>query len=411
MLMKMALRNLGRNRRRTVITLVSIAFGLMLALIFTGIGDSQYAKLIDGAAGLGWGHIAVMPPEYIDFPSLNKSLTSADTVLETVRNDPDITHAVARIVGEGMLSTARESVGIGFTAIDPAAESPETLLILENMSDGELFAADDHTGVVVGRKTADSLGVRIGDRVVFTCTDRNGEIVSSLGWVRGIYQTGSDQVDRFLVLLPMQKIQPLVGFEPNEVTFVAGICRNVWRVSTAQSRLEQQDRLAEYEVNPWNLTAPDMAGIISLDRLFNYLFQVIVFLLVAAGILNTILMSVLERNREFGVMIALGMSPGRLFCLVITEALWLSGFGILSGLIITAPLHHWLHTSGWDISSMIGKTDIAGVIYDPLIYSDLRLISLLVIMAAAFVIIILAGIYPAWRAGRTVPVESLKHIG
>ncbi len=411
MLVKMALRNLGRNRRRTVITLISISFGLMLALIFTGIGDSMYAKLIDGAAGLGWGHVSVMPPEYIDFPSLNKSLTSADTVLETVRSDPDITHAVARIVGEGMLSTARESVGIGFAAIDPEAESPKTLLLLEHISDGELFAADDHAGVVVGRKTADSLGVSIGDRVVFTCTDRNGEIVSSLGWVRGIYQTGSDQVDRFLILLPMQKIQSLVGFEPNEVTFVAGISRNAWRVGRALARLEQKDSLAEYEVNPWNLTAPDMAGVITLDRLFNYLFQVIVFLLVAAGILNTILMSVLERNREFGVMLALGMSPGRLFRLVVTEALWLSVFGILSGLIITAPIHHWLHTKGWNISSMIGETDIAGVIYDPRIYSDLRLISLLVIISAAFVIILLAGIYPAWRAGRTVPVESLKHIG
>lgn len=411
MLIKMALRNLGRNNRRTIITLVSISFGLMLALIFTGIGDSQYTKLIDGAARLGWGHITVLPEEYVDFPSLSKSIGFVDERVKAVRSDRAVDHAVVRISGQAMLSTARESVGVGFIAIDPEMETADTLLVLGHITDGALFDSDDAFGMVIGRKTADSLGVKIGDKVVYTCTDRHGEIVSGLGRVRGIYQTGSDQVDRFMVLLPINKMRTIIGYDPDEATMIAGFCGDVGRVGSVRDRLRNQPLFKDVDVSPWNKTSPDMAGMISLDRTFNYLFQVIVFLLVAAGILNTILMSVLERTREFGVMIAVGMSPGRLFYLIIIEAVWLGLFGIVGGLIVTAPIHSWLHNHGWDFSSYFGKTDIAGVMYDPTIYAALRPEHLVVILIAGFVVIVLAGVYPAWKAGRTVPVESLKYIG
>lgn len=411
MLIRMALRNLGRNTRRTLITLVSISFGLMLALIFTGIGDSQYTKLINGAAQLGWGHIAVLAEGYVDFPSLTRSIGRVDERLEAIRRDPAVERAVARIAGQAMLSTARESVGVGFIAIDPAAETPETLLVLKHITEGSLFEADDPNGMVIGRKTADSLGVRIGDKVVYTCTDRHGEIVSGLGRVRGIYQTGSDQVDRFLALLPMDKVRTIIGYQPDEATVIAGFCRDVSRVDTIRNRLVRQPVFEGVDVSLWKKTSPDMAGLISIDRTFNYLFQVIVFLLVAAGILNTILMSVLERSREFGVMIAVGMSPARLFGLIIVEAVWLGLFGVIGGLIVTAPIHYWLHHTGWDLSGYFGQTDVAGVMYDPTIYAALRPDHLVVILVAGFAVIVLAGLYPAWKAGKTVPVETLKYIG
>lgn len=411
MLIRMALRNLGRNMRRTLITLVSISFGLMLALIFTGIGDSQYTKLIDGAAQLGWGHIAVLAEGYVDFPSLTRSIGQVDERLDAIRRDPAVEGAVARIAGQAMLSTARESVGVGFIAIDPAMETPETLLVLKHITEGSLFEADDPNGMVIGRKTADSLGVRIGDKVVYTCTDRHGEIVSGLGRVRGIYQTGSDQVDRFLALLPIGKVRTIIGYQPDEATVIAGFCRDVSRVDTIRNRLVRQPVFDGVDVSTWERTSPDMAGMIRIDRTFNYLFQVIVFLLVAAGILNTILMSVLERSREFGVMIAVGMSPGRLFSLIIVEAVWLGLFGIVGGLIVTAPIHHWLHHTGWDFSGYFGQTDVAGVMYDPTIYAALRPDHLVVILVAGFAVIVLAGLYPAWKAGKTVPVETLKYIG
>lgn len=417
MLMKMALRNLRRNSRRTLITLASIAFGIMLALTFTGIGDSGYTKLINSAARLGWGHVTVLHADYMASPSLSKTIQNATELMQIVEEDPNVTHSVVRITGQAMVATARESIGAAFVALDPDNESPETHLLLDHLVQGELFSADDKKGVIIGAKMAENLDLEIGDKVIYTCSDRHGEIVSGLGRVRGIYKTGSDQADRFMVMLPIQRARQILGYGPDEATMVAGFCRDVNRVSATRSRLNKainggsDSPESKITVEKWTRTAPDMAGLVQMDRTMNYLFQIIVFILIAAGILNTILMSVLERNREFGVMMAIGMNPKHLFGLVLTEAFWLSIFGIIAGLIVTAPLYWWLHTVGWDLSKYFGETEVAGVIYDPTIYNDLRLDSLLVILAISFGIIMLSGLYPAWRAGRVAPVESLKHMG
>lgn len=410
MIIKMALRNLRRNSRRTLITLASIAFGIMLALTFTGIGDSGYTRLIDSAAKLGSGHISILHESYLQAPSLKKTVQPAAELLTLFENDPNIHRAVVRITGQAMVATARESVGAAFVALDPDREDSDTNLLLDHIVEGRIFTADDKKGVVIGAKMAENLGVDIGDKVVYTCSDRNGEIVSGLGRVRGIYKTGSDQVDRFMVMLPIKRARKLLGYAPDEATSIVGFCNDANRVRLVRHRLADQVSTGQ-SVKIWTETSPDMAGIVQIDRTMNYLFQVIVFMLIAAGILNTILMSVLERTREFGVMMAIGMTPGSLFRLVLTEAFWLSVLGIISGLVITSPLYYWLHYYGWDISGFFDATDVAGVIYDPTIYNELRLDSLVVILSIAFGIIMLSGLYPAWRAGKVPPVESLKHIG
>jgi len=409
MLMKMALRNLRRNSRRTAITLASIAFGLMLALTFTGIGDSGYTKLINSAAKLGMGHVAIMHPDYLLSPSLSNTVQESSVLLDILQKDNNIAKAVIRITGQSMVATARESVGAAFIALNPDQENTETNLLLDHIIKGELFDADDKKGMIIGAKMAEILDVEIGDKVIYTCSDRNGEIVSALGRVRGIYKTGSDQVDRLMVLLPINRVRKLLGYSSDEATMVIGFCKDVNRVRLTRYRISKL--LKNSVIEMWTKTAPDMAGMVQMDRTINYMFQIIVFLLIAAGILNTILMSVLERTREFGVMMAIGMNPGRLFRLVLMEAFWLSVFGIISGLIVTSPLYWWLHTVGWDLSEYISESTVAGVVYDLTIYNDLRLESLIIILTISFGIIMLSGLYPAWKAGRIAPVESLKHIG
>ncbi|MCD4655059.1 FtsX-like permease family protein [bacterium] len=417
MLTKMALRNLRRNSRRTIITLASIAFGIMLALTFTGIGDSSYTRLINSAARLGMGHVTILHRDYLLSPSLSKTIQPASQLKTLLEKDSNIEYAVVRITGQVMVVIVWESVGAAFMALDPDNESAETNLLLDHIVSGEIFAADDKRGLIIGAKMAENLDVEIGDKVIYTCSDRHGEIVSGLGRVRGIYKTGADQVDKFMVLLPIERVRKLLGYESDEATMVVGFCRDVNRARLTQYRtrknLSINDSIADSipAIELWTKTAPDMAGLVQMDRTMNYLFQIIVFILIAAGILNTILMSVFERTREFGVMMAIGMSPGNLFRLILTEAFWLSLFGIISGLIITSPLYLWLHYSGWDVTKYFGEIDVAGVIYDPTIYNDLRLESFLVILTISFGISMLSGLYPAWRAGRVAPVESLKHIG
>jgi len=409
MLWKMALRNLWKNKRRTIITLASIAFGLLLSLTFTGIGDYSYTNMINGAARMGSGHASVIPDGYLDTPTLDKTIRDINKLTQRIEASKSVTACVPRIVGQTMISTPKDSVGAAFIAIDPDQESSESAFYLDYINEGKLFSKDSKKGIVIGRKMADRLKVGLGNKLVYTTTDKNGEITSGLARVSGIFETGASEADGYLILLPIDRMRSILAYEPDEATQLAIFLDDHHRADRLVEQIQAFTQDPTKQAVTWRSTSPDMAGWVAMDSTVNYLFQIIIFLMVAAGILNTILMSVLERTREFGIMMAIGMSPSRLIGLVLAEAVWVGIFGIIAGLVVTAPLYWYLHTDGLDLSGMFtDSADVAGVIFDPTIYNDLRLESLIVIIIGAFLITLLSGIYPAFKAGRVQPVESIK---
>ena len=411
MIVKMALRNLKRNTRRTIITLVSIAFGLLLSLTFTGIGDSGYTKMINGAAQLGSGHVSIIPTGYLDMPSLDKIVSGIDALIQMILQQKGVTTAVSRITGQAMMATPNDSIGAAFVALDPDRETPDTQYLLKYITEGKIFTADDKHGIVIGKKMAERLKVNLGNKVVYTTTDKHGEITSGLARVTGIFETGADQVDGYFFMLPLRRMQQILGYDSSEATLIAVFLEDHRLAPSMVKTITPFLKNTAAQAVTWRQSMPDMAGFVAMDSSMNYLFQIIIFMLVAAGILNTILMSVLERTREFGIMLAIGFSPGGLIRMVMTETAWLGIFGLLSGLIVTAPLYWYLHFTGLDMSGMVHEgTDVAGVVFDTTIYNDLRLESLLIILTGAFIITLLSGIYPAWKAGRVEPVESIKTI-
>jgi putative ABC transport system permease protein len=165
------------------------------------------------------------------------------------------------------------------------------------------------------------------------------------------------------------------------------------------------------EVLSWRETQSDLSSIISLDKAGNRIIQILIGLLIAAGILNTLLMSVMERTREFGVMMAVGMSPFTLFRLVIMESIWFALLGLFLGIIMTMPWYAFMYYHGIDFTGMIGSDySASGVIIDPVMKIRLFRESAIGILTGLFTLTILSGIYPAWHAGRVPPVESLKEI-
>ncbi|MBN1551019.1 ABC transporter permease [bacterium] len=407
----MAFRNLRKNKRRTWITLFSIGFGLLLAMTFTGIGDSGYTKMINGAARLGSGHLSIVPSGYIETPALDKTIQDTEEKIALLKKYDHIDACVVRIQGQAMVATPRDSGGATFVALDPGTETSDTAYFLEYIKEGKLFDRDDTFGIVIGRTMSDRLKVGIGEKIVYTTTDKHGEITSGLARVSGIFESGSKEVDGYFIILPLNRMRDLLGYNNDEATLLAIFLDDHHRSEHLKNRLQSEMNDSSCEVTTWRETMPDMASFVALDSSMNYLFQIIIFLLIAAGILNTILMSVLERTRELGIMLAIGMSPVRVVGLIMAEAFWLGILGIVSGIIITAPLYYYLHIFGIDFSGLIHEdTDVAGVVFDSIIYNDLRLESFLFIITGAFIITLLSGIYPAWKAGRLAPVESIKTI-
>lgn len=412
MLLSIAWRNLWRHRRRTLLTLASIAFGGFLTILMTAMQDRSFADFIDNAARMGSGHIALQHPEYRDTPTLTRSVTGTDEKRAIAGADPDAGRAVERVVGQAMVATAADSFGAFFIAYDPALETPDTLQFTRSISNGKLFERADEPGVILGDRLARNLDAELGDKVVYTLTDRRGEIVTGMQRLVGIVHTGAPSVDSGLVLLPIGTLRGLVGYDPAEATQVALFLKDGRKSLAAAERIDGQIG-PETAVLTWDQIQPEIRTFVAMKVGGSRVMELIVGLLVAAGIFNTIFMSVLERTREFGIMLALGYSPRQLFGMVMAESGFIATLGLAACAVVTWPVYHQLSRTGIDLSRAYAEQgmdafEISGVGMDPVlrigIFPENAAIIALTIVGAT----LLAGLYPAWRAGRVNPIESIN---
>jgi len=405
----MAWRNLWRRKRRTLITASSIAFGVLLAVTFTGTGDYAYTNMINASADMGMGHVTVEPHGYNQAPALDKRLQGAERLRRELSGMQGVSEAYTRIMGQAMFASASKNVGGVFLAIDPEVESGTHNLLIRSLVDGELFTDTGGRGVVIGAGLAEKLKLRLGKKLVYTTTDIDGEIVSEIARVSGIFKTGVSEVDGAMVLLPLDRLRVTLKYAAEDASFVAVIIKDQRRARAMAEVIADRFGSERREVLPWQKTQPELAGVVAMDRSGNYISQLLVGLLIAAGILNTLLMSVLERTREFGVMMAVGMSPGSLFRLVVVESFWLALLGLALGVLLTTPWFLYLANTGIDFSGALGQDYSAGgVLVDPVLKIRLYRESVVAILSGVFLLTLLSGLYPAWHAGRVPPVESLK---
>jgi ABC-type lipoprotein release transport system permease subunit len=406
----MAWRNLWRQRRRTILTLISIAFGGFLAVMMTAMQDQSFADFIDNAARFGAGHVTVQHPEYQDRPTLNRTVDETDALREKARQDGRVVQVVDRTAGQAMLSTAKDSFGGFFIAFDPALETEETMEFTQGIVDGEMFETADADGIVLGHLLASNLGAELGDKIVYTLTDRSGEIVSGMERLSGTVDTGAASTDSALVLLPIDTVRDVVGFDADESTQVAVFLKDGRRAHSVADGLSA--RLdADETVLTWDEVQPEIKAFVAMKIGGGRLFEIVIGVLVAAGIFNTIFMSVLERTREFGIMLAIGYSPRQIFGMVMAESGFLAALGLVGAVLVTAVPYWYLHGTGIDMTEAYaqqGGVDIGGVGMDPILRIGIYPENAVIIAVAIVLATLLAGVYPAWRAGRVDPVESIN---
>jgi len=311
-------------------------------------------------------------------------------------------------MGETMLATAGKSRGAGFIAYDPAQEDAHTLSLLDAIVEGSGFRTAHDKGIILGERLARNLGVGMGKKVVYTVTDRHGEIVSALARVSGILRTGAPTADGALCLLPLDTVRTTLGYAPGEATQVA--------VFVADERFS--DRVAanlgrrvapDVAALPWYETQPELATFIAMKVGGMRVMEVFIALLVAAGIFNTIFVSVTERMREFGIMLAIGFSPADLFKLVMAESVWYGLLGLVGAAAITAWPYYYLSQTGIDVTGLYGSSsEVAGIVLPAVMRVGIYGENLLLIAVSVLLATLLAGLYPAWKAGRVEPVETIK---
>ena len=407
MLLRLAFRNLFRHRRRTIITVIAIALGLGLLIFSSGFGDGMHNQVIrDGVAGMA-GHVVVQGEGWQERREVEIVVPDGAAVVAALEGAFPEARVVPRVFLEGLLTSSGGSAGISFVGVDPEREAG-----VNNLDDKLVRGAylDADGGIVIGQTLAENLDVELGDKVVLM-TQSGPDIGSRLFRVRGIFRTGMDLVDGFVAHVPLTVAQELLDLGGG-VSQVSLHLPHSDATGEALGRVQAMYPGQELEVLTWKKALPELYQFVVLDDGGLYIFLLIIAAIVALGILNTVLMSVLERTREFGVLLSLGMTPGRLSWMVLLEGFVLGAIGIIIGLAL-GLLGNWpMQVHGVDLGAMAGMKeqgfDVAGVQAELLMHSDLSPTKVILFVVLALTLTVAASIYPAWKAGTLTPIRAMR---
>lgn len=410
-LLRIAARNLRRNLRRTLITCMAIAGGLGLLIWTDTFSEGTYNALIRRGVSEQAGHVVVQAEGYQSDPDMHLLVDGAssveDAVSEAVLAIDPTARVVPRVLVQGLLQSTRNTSGVAIIGIDPELEPTVSSWHDKVVEGGEWLSPGDDRAVVLGEKLAETLDVELGDKVVLMAQGEE-EVVSRLFRVRGLLRTGVAEVDGFMALTSLDAARG--ALERDDVATMVTVHlsdpKQVPEVVAAVSAAVPADGL---EVLPWQQALPQMYEYTVLDRQSARAMFFVIGVIVAMGVLNTVLMSVMERVREFGVMLALGTRPGQVFRVILLEGVLLGALGTALGLAIgvlaTLPAMHY----GINFGAMMGENvDVAGVAMDPMVYSEWNWPGTIAFCLMAWAMTILATIWPAWHAAGLEPVQAMR---
>jgi putative ABC transport system permease protein len=403
----MAWRNVWRNRRRSLLTVMAIALGVAFNVFMRGVGDGFHEQMVDNSVRSNIGHIQIHRAGYHDNPGLNKTLPAPQQVEQAIRRLPGLRGYSLRVVGDGLASTSENSAGVEIVGIDPAQERSVTT-IYRAVVKGEYLKPGMQRPILIGERLAINLKADLGDKVVLLVQAADGSMGADLFRVAAIFRSGAPELDRGMVFLLRPDAQSLfaLGGRLTEAVLLLDSSR---QVPAAQKGLERALAGRDVEVLTWYQVEPFLQQFIELDDAFFYVIVFIFFVVISIGILNTIMMSIFERVREFGVMMALGTKPRQIVKLVVQEAAVLGLAGILIGSGLGSALTLYFAAEGMNLSSWAEGAAALGMT-STVVYTKLTAANLIYSNLFVFAVVLLVALYPAAHAARLRPVEAIRHV-
>ena len=403
----MAWRNVWRNRRRSLLTVMAISLGLGFNIFMRAIGDGFHEQMVDNSVRSHIGHLVVHRAGYHDDPGINKTLPSPDAVARAIQSLPDLRAYSLRVLGDGLASTAENSAGVAIVGIDPAMERKVTT-IDRGIVKGHYLREGEVRPIVIGNRLAVNLKAGIGDKVVLLVQAADGSMGANLFHVVGIFRSGAPELDSGMAFILRKDAQELFSLQDRETEAVV-LLKSSLGVPAAQQALQSKLAGKDVEVLTWYQVEPFLLQFIQLDDAFFYIIVIIFFVVISIGILNTIMMSVFERVREFGVMMALGTKPRQIVKMVVEEAFVLALVGAAIGSAIGISASVYFATEGMNLSSWAEGAAALGMT-STVVYTRLTAANVLISNLAVLAVVVLVGLYPAMHASRLRPVEAIRHI-
>ena len=410
---KVGWRNLGRNPRRTFLTACGLGVGYFAVVFMVGWFGGFNEELIENATSLVSGQIEVHDGAYLPDKSLYDTIggrNGADVaeMLDTVGVDPTVAASAPRVYAGGLVSSGESTSAVVLFGVDVDRELRVSRL-LRNLERGHPPQRGAQE-IAVGVETARQLEVDVGEEIVLVAPGADGSLAHCLYTLAGVFRTGLLDLDNGLAVMPIRDLQELIVLPENRIHEIAVAVKSPTEAGATALRLEAAlAGVAEgIDAAPWTELNPVVVDYVGMTDQANWIILAIVYTVAIFGVANTMLVATFERKREFAVMLAVGATPRAIAGAVVAESLAIGVLSLTVGAIVTYPLMVWWHNAPPNLEWLYGNTTLGGVLITPSLRIAYDLDSWLWATAALLLTTVLAAVYPALRAARISPADTLS---
>lgn len=404
----MAWRNIWRHKRRSWLTIISIAFSALLFVVSMPLQDGAYETMIELSLRTYIGHAQVQRPDYQKQPKIHNVLDNVESLATRLRATDAFGPITVRAAGNALLSSAERSYGVQIVGVQTGFESNVSTIPL-SIKQGSYLSSDDSQELVIGAALARNLKLNIGDEVTLLGSSRDGSVAASILPVVGIFDSGSRELDRFIAQIPLHTFQDIFAMGDSAHSIVV-------MGKTIQERDSVPVQLAGYlgdeqhlAILNWEQLLPGLKQTIELDRVTDLVFLYLLVVVVVFGILNTFLMTVLERTKEFGLMLALGAKPWSISSVVMMESMSLTALGLAIGTFVGIGIDLYLVEHGFSFPGMKEMAERFNLPID-VMYPQLSTYNILFGPILVLITTYIAAWIPLLRIHRLRPVEAMRTV-
>lgn len=405
MLVSLCWKNVWRSKVRSLVVIIAVTLGLFGGIFGTSVMNGVAKQKVESVINTEISHIQIHDPKYLENNDSEFIIQNPEQIVKSIKTIDAVEAVSMREEVIAMANTASKGSGVTLSGIDPESESKITDL-KDKIVLGEYFKADKKNRVVLGKKLADKLKLKINSKVILTFQDHSGYITGGAFRVEGIFKTSNSVFDETTVYVKREDLSKITGYSDNRIHEIAIKLKGNELVDATVLKLENM--FPNYSVRGWKKISPEL-GMLN-DMTFQWMIMMVGIILLALtfGIINTMLMVVMERTREIGMLMAIGMSQRKIFFMITVETIMLSLVGGISGLFLSWLAIMYFSTGGINLSMFAEGFEALG--YSTLIYPYMDSSQYLGILVLVICAAVAASIYPAWKALKLKPTEAIRTV-
>lgn len=405
MLFQISWRNIWRNKSRSLVVINSIIIGVWAGIFILSFSWGLYKNNINESVYKQLSHIQIHHSRFQEENDARFTISNTDEVIKKFQSDDRIASVSSRVISTGMITSPTTASGVKIYGINPTSEITQ-IELNRSVKEGHYFNSGKDNEILIGEKLTRKLKIKLKSKVVLTFTNVNSEIVSGAFRVGGIYRTKNSSLDETNVYVKQDHLRELLELKPMESNEIAILIKDEEHLDAIKSFSETV--VPKVKIEDWKELSPELGMIIESFNLYTYIISGIILLALTFGIINTMLMSVLERIRELGMLMAIGLNKLKIFLMIMLETFYLTIIGCPIGLLV-----------GWLTVTVLGKTGInismfseglASYGFSSIIYPALDQVKYVIIVMMCLLTAIISAIYPAYKALQLNPSEAIRKI-